>query len=62
MSIIYSWDILLLSFKKSLDLDLKSLRLNLWYIRLELEKSFNYLTGLGFILQYIGVRLEKKLD
>ena len=46
------------------DLDLKSARstllefeLNLCYIGVGLEKHLNYLTGLGLILLYIGLRL-----
>ena len=45
-----------------MDLDLKNLRLTLWYIQLRLEKYLNYFTGLGLILWYVGVRLENYSD
>ena len=45
-----------------MDLELKNLRLTLWYIQLRLEKYLNYFTGLGLILWYVGVRLENYSD
>ena len=84
-SLLYSWDILQSTIKKTWDFSLEKLgppysawvnfelvlekcsdvtgvRLNLWYIGLELEKHLDYFTGLGLILSYIKLRLIKWIN